>query len=129
MSDASTNVPSSDVKDLGLAARGKTRIEWADASMPVLRQIRERFEKEKPLKGVRLSACLHVTSETANLARTLTAGGADLVLVRLQPALDAGRGGRVARGRLRRRDYAIKGEDHAHLLRPHPRGARAPART
>ena len=71
--------------------------------MPVLRQIRERFAKEKPLKGVRLSACLHVTSETANLARTLTAGGADLVALRLEPALDPGRRGRLARGRLRHR--------------------------
>ena len=69
-----------DVKDLALAARGKTRIEWADTSMPVLRQIRERFEKEKPLKGVRLSACLHVTSETANLMIALRDGGADIVL-------------------------------------------------
>ena len=60
-----------DVKDLSLAPQGKHRIEWADASMPVLRQIRERFEKEKPLTGTRLSACLHVTTETANLARTL----------------------------------------------------------
>ena len=69
-----------DVRDLSLAPEGKLRIEWADASMPVLRQIRERFEKEKPLAGTRLSACLHVTTETANLARTLAAGGADLLL-------------------------------------------------
>ncbi len=103
----------SDVRDLGLAVRGKTRIEWADASMPVLRQIRERFAKEKPLQGVRLSACLHVTSETANLARTLTAGGADLVLCASNPlstqdevaaSLVADYGVAV---------YAIKGEDHA----------------
>ena len=70
-----------DVKDLNLAAQGKKRIEWADADMPVLRAIRERFEKEKPLAGKKMSACLHVTAETANLARTLKAGGADLVLV------------------------------------------------
>ena len=74
-----------DVKDLGLAARGKTRIEWADSQMPVLRSIRERFAKEKPLKGLRLAACLHVTSETANLARTLAAGGADVVLCASNP--------------------------------------------
>ncbi|MGH9367458.1 MAG: adenosylhomocysteinase, partial [Thermoanaerobaculia bacterium] len=69
-----------DVRDLSLAEKGRLRIEWADSSMPVLRQIRERFAREKPLSGVRLSACLHVTTETANLARTLAAGGADLVL-------------------------------------------------
>ena len=74
-----------DVKDLSLAAGGKRRIEWAEREMPVLRQIRERFEREKPLEGVRLSACLHVTTETANLARTLAAGGADLVLCASNP--------------------------------------------
>ena len=74
-----------DVKDLSLAAQGKKRIEWADADMPVLRAIRERFEKEKPLAGKKMSACLHVTAETANLARTLKAGGADLVLVASNP--------------------------------------------
>ncbi|HID38541.1 MAG TPA: adenosylhomocysteinase [Calditrichaeota bacterium] len=74
-----------DVKDLNLAAQGKKRIEWADGDMPVLRMIRERFEKEKPLAGKKMSACLHVTAETANLARTLKAGGADLVLVASNP--------------------------------------------
>ena len=74
-----------DVKDLNLAPQGKRRIEWADADMPVLRMIRERFEKEKPLAGKKMSACLHVTAETANLARTLKAGGADLVLVASNP--------------------------------------------
>ena len=68
-----------DVKDRSLADRGRLRIEWADRTMPVLRQIRERFAREKPLSGVRLSACLHVTTETANLARTLAAGGADVI--------------------------------------------------
>jgi adenosylhomocysteinase len=67
-----------DVKDLSLAARGLDRIEWADRSMPVLQLIRERFAKEKPLNGIRVAACLHVTTETANLARTLKDGGADL---------------------------------------------------
>ena len=66
-----------DVKDLSLAGKGKDRIDWADQSMPVLRSIRERFEKEKPLQDIRIAACLHVTTETANLARTLKAGGAD----------------------------------------------------
>jgi adenosylhomocysteinase len=74
-----------DVKDLSLAAQGKRRILWADQDMPVLRRVRERFEKEKPLTGLRLSACLHITAETANLARTLRAGGADLVLCASNP--------------------------------------------
>ena len=74
-----------DVKDLGLATVGYQRIVWAERDMPVLRAIRERFEAEKPLAGLRMSACLHVTAETANLARTLVAGGADLVLVASNP--------------------------------------------
>jgi adenosylhomocysteinase len=74
-----------DIKDKSLAEGGRRRIEWAEREMPVLRTILERFEKEKPLKGVRLSACLHVTTETANLARTLVAGGADLVLTASNP--------------------------------------------
>jgi adenosylhomocysteinase len=69
-----------DVKDLALAEEGKRRIEWADRQMPVLAAIRERFEREQPLAGHRISACLHVTTETANLMRTLQAGGADVVL-------------------------------------------------
>jgi adenosylhomocysteinase len=113
MATATTTATRHDVRDLGLAPRGKTRIEWADASMPVLRMIRERFAEEKPLRGVRLSACLHVTSETANLARTLQAGGADLVLCASNPlstqddvaaSLVADYGVAV---------YAVKGEDHA----------------
>jgi adenosylhomocysteinase len=75
----------SDVKEPKLAPEGKKRILWADRDMPVLARIRERFAKEKPLQGLRLSACLHVTAETANLARTLQAGGADLVLVASNP--------------------------------------------
>jgi adenosylhomocysteinase len=75
----------SDIKDGKLAEGGRRRIEWAEREMPVLAQIRERFAKEKPLKGIRLSACLHVTSETASLARTLVAGGADLVLTASNP--------------------------------------------
>src|SRR5438132_2499217 len=75
----------SDVKDAKLAAQGKKRIVWADNDMPVLARVRERFEKEKPLSGLRLSACLHVTAETANLARTLKAGGAEVVLVASNP--------------------------------------------
>jgi adenosylhomocysteinase len=74
-----------DVTDLKLAPKGKKRIEWADNDMPVLQLVRERFLKEKPLKGKRMSACLHVTAETANLCRALVAGGADLVLCASNP--------------------------------------------
>ncbi len=74
-----------DIKDIQLAEGGRRRIEWAEREMPVLRSIRERFEKEKPLKGIRVSACLHVTSETANLMRALQAGGADVVLTASNP--------------------------------------------
>src|SRR5919198_625626 len=74
-----------DVKDLALAPEGVRRIEWADRQMPVLAAIRQRFEEERPLAGYRISACLHVTTETANLARTLTAGGADVVLCASNP--------------------------------------------
>src|SRR5579871_3951790 len=74
-----------DVKDLALAEEGKRRIEWADRQMPVLAAIRERFERERPLEGYRVSACLHVTTETANLMRTLKAGGADVVLCASNP--------------------------------------------
>jgi len=74
-----------DVRNLKLAGEGKRRILWADGDMPVLQQVRARFEKEKPLKGRRMSACLHVTAETANLCRTLKAGGADLVLCASNP--------------------------------------------
>src|SRR5689334_620749 len=101
-----------DVKDLGLAPQGKIKIEWADRQMPVLRQIRARFEKEQPLKGLRIAACLHVTAETANLARTLKAGGADVTLCGSNPLStnDEVAASLVA-------DYgisthAIKGEDH-----------------
>jgi adenosylhomocysteinase len=74
-----------DIKDIKLAAQGRNKIEWAEKSMPVLRIIRQRFEKEKTLKGVKLSACLHVTAETANLMRTLKAGGAELRLCASNP--------------------------------------------
>jgi adenosylhomocysteinase len=74
-----------DVKDLALAPRGKARIEWAARDMPVLRLIRERFAKDRPLEGIRISGCLHITTETANLAITLKAGGANLVLCASNP--------------------------------------------
>lgn len=74
-----------DVKDIGLASKGKQRIEWAEREMPVLRLIRERFGDDKPLNGVRLLACAHITTETANLARALQAGGAEAVLIASNP--------------------------------------------
>jgi adenosylhomocysteinase len=74
-----------DVKDINLADEGHRRMEWAEQEMPVLRLIRERFERERPLQGVRLSACLHVTTETGSLMRTLKAGGADVVLCASNP--------------------------------------------
>ena len=81
----SGKLPVHDVADLSQAESGCRRVEWADRFMPVLRSIRERFEREKPLEGVRVSACLHVTTETANLVRTLHAGGADVVLCASNP--------------------------------------------
>jgi adenosylhomocysteinase len=74
-----------DVKDIALASEGKKRIEWADKDMPVLRAIRERFAKEKPLAGYRMAACLHITTETANLLRTLQAGGAEIIACASNP--------------------------------------------
>src|SRR6478752_6179933 len=74
-----------DVKDIGLSSNGRQRIEWAEREMPVLRLIRERFAEEKPLAGTKLLACAHITTETANLARALQAGGADAVLIASNP--------------------------------------------
>src|ERR671925_1589455 len=74
-----------DVKNIGLAAEGRLKIEWAEQSMPVLRQIRERFAREQPLRGLRVGACLHVTTETAVLMLTLKAGGASLALCASNP--------------------------------------------
>src|SRR6266404_5537977 len=108
-----------DVKDLGLAAEGKRRIEWADRQMPVLAAIRERFEQEQPLSGYRIAACLHVTTETANLMRTLKAGGADVVLCASNPLSTQDD---VAAALVDEFDvsvFAIKGEDndtyYAHI--------------
>ena len=100
-----------DVKDLSLAEAGKARIEWADRDMPVLRMIRERFEVEKPLEGVRVSACLHVTTETANLMRTLKAGGADIVLCASNPLSTQDDVAAALVDVYGIRTYAIKGED------------------
>src|ERR1044071_2655570 len=101
-----------DVKQLDLATGGRFRIEWAEQEMPVLRQIRERFAKEKPLAGLRVAACLHVTTETANLMATLQAGGADIVLCASNPlsTQDDFAASLVANYEIP--VYAIKGEDN-----------------
>jgi adenosylhomocysteinase len=101
-----------DIKDINLAEGGHRKIEWAEREMPVLRLIRERFNKEKPLKGVRLSACLHVTSETASLARTLVAGGADLVLTASNPLSTQDDVAAALVNRYEVPTFAIKGEDN-----------------
>src|SRR3954471_16929272 len=82
---SATRLVEYDVKDLSLAGDGKRRIEWAEREMPVLRLIRERFAAEQPLKGVRVVACAHVTTETPNLVRALQAGGAETVLIASNP--------------------------------------------
>jgi adenosylhomocysteinase len=102
-----------DVRDLGLATGGRYRIEWAEHDMPVLRQIRERFERERPLDGVRVSACLHVTTETANLMRTLQAGGADVVLTASNPLSTQDDVAASLVSHFEIPVFAIKGEDHA----------------
>jgi adenosylhomocysteinase len=107
-----TAVAKHDVKDLTLADEGKRRTEWAERSMPVLRQIRARFAKEQPLKGLKLSACLHVTTETANLMWTLRAAGAEIALCASNPLSTQDD---VAAHLVRDHGvhvYAIKGEDH-----------------
>jgi adenosylhomocysteinase len=106
-----------DVKDLALAAAGRLKVEWAEQSMPVLRQVRERFAKEQPLKGIRLGACLHVTTETAVLMLTLKAGGAQLALCASNPLSTQDD---TAAALVREYDVAVfaqKGEDHATYYR------------
>ncbi|MBN2092406.1 adenosylhomocysteinase [candidate division KSB1 bacterium] len=100
------------VKDEALAAGGKKRIEWADNDMPVLRQIRARFAKELPLKGLKMSACLHVTAETANLVRTLQAGGAELVLCASNPLSTQDDVAAALVKEYGIATYAVKGEDN-----------------
>jgi adenosylhomocysteinase len=101
-----------DIKDINLAEGGRRRIEWAEREMPVLRQIRERFSKEKPLKDVRVSACLHVTTETANLMRTLQEGGADIVLTASNPLSTQDDVAAALVNQYEIPTYAIKGEDN-----------------
>jgi adenosylhomocysteinase len=116
------------VKDPGLAREGRMRIEWADRNMPVLRTIRSRFAKERPLKGLRIAACLHVTTETANLARTLQAGGAQVFLCGSNPLSTQDDVAAALVDHYGIATFAIKGEDHrtyySHIVscieaRPH----------
>lgn len=102
-----------DVKDLTLARQGLNRIEWAAQEMPVLRIIKERFEASKPLKGIRMAGCLHITTETANLARVLVAGGADLVLCASNPLSTQDDVAAALVQYFEIPTFAIKGEDHA----------------
>jgi adenosylhomocysteinase len=101
-----------DIKDINQAEGGRRRIDWAEREMPVLRLIQERFEKEKPLKGIRVSACLHVTTETANLMRTLQAGGADIVLTASNPLSTQDDVAAALVNQYEIPTYAIKGEDN-----------------
>src|SRR5436309_5600724 len=116
------------VKDLALARQGRMRIEWSDRNMPVLRTIRARFAKERPLRGTRVAACLHVTTETANLARTLKAGGADVFVCGSNPLSTQDDVAAALVAQYGIATYAIKGEDHktyySHIVscieaRPH----------
>jgi len=105
------------VKDLGLAEKGRGRIDWASREMPVLTLIKERFEKERPLEGIRIGACLHVTTETANLLETLAAGGADVAVCASNPLSTQDD---VAAALCEQDDinaYAIKGEDQETYYR------------
>src|SRR5919201_1446874 len=101
-----------DVKDVALAAQGASRIDWADRQMPVLAAIRDRFEREQPLAGYRISACLHVTSETANLMRTLKEGGADVVLCASNPLSTQDDVAAALVEQYEISVFAIKGEDN-----------------
>src|ERR671931_1755650 len=101
-----------DVKDLSLAPNGVARIAWADRQMPVLAAIRERFEAEQPLAGYRVAACLHVTTETANLMRTLKAGGAEVVLCASNPLTTQDDAAAALVEEYDVSVFAIKGEDN-----------------
>ena len=101
-----------DVADLSLADKGQARIEWADRHMPVLASIRERFAREKPLDGIQLGLCLHVTTETANLVRTLIAGGADVALCASNPLSTQDDVAAALVDRYGAEVYAINGEDN-----------------
>ncbi len=100
------------IKNADLSTSGRQRIDWAEQEMPVLRQIRQRFEKERPLHGVKIAACLHVTTETANLMRTLQGGGAEVVICASNPlsTQDDVAASLVVHDEIP--VYAIKGEDN-----------------
>ena len=102
-----------DIKNMDLAEGGRRRIEWAEREMPVLRSIQERFAKERPFEGIRMSACLHVTAETANLMRTLQAGGADVVLTASNPLSTQDDVAACLVSNFEIPVFAIKGEDNA----------------
>jgi adenosylhomocysteinase len=108
-----------DIADISLAAEGERRVEWADRHMPVLRSIRERFERERPLDGITMACCLHVTTETANLVRTLLAGGADVALCASNPLSTQDDVAAALVDRYGAEVYAINGEDsdtyYAHI--------------
>ncbi len=106
-----------DIADLALADAGQQRIEWADRQMPVLGQIRERFESEKPLDGIQMACCLHVTTETANLVRTLIAGGADVALCASNPLSTQDDTAAALVDRYGAEVYAINGEDNDSYYR------------
>jgi adenosylhomocysteinase len=106
-----------DIKDTSQAEGGRRRIDWAEREMPVLRLIRERFAKEKPLQGIRVSACLHVTTETANLMRTLQAGGADIVLTASNPLSTQDDVAAALVGHFEIPTFAMKGEDNVTYYR------------
>ena len=109
---ATVELKKGDVKDIGLAEAGKRKIEWAQQQMPVLQHIRKRFIKEQPLKGIRVSACLHVTSETANLMIALRDGGADAVLCASNPLSTQDEVAASLNRDYNIPTYAIKGEDN-----------------
>src|ERR1700722_9287725 len=101
-----------DVRDLNLAPKGKLRLEWAWKTMPVLASVEDRFVKEKPLKGMRIAACLHVTTETGNLARVLKAGGAEVCLCASNPLSTQDDVAAAVVKEYGINCYAIKGENH-----------------
>jgi adenosylhomocysteinase len=109
--EVAAEAPRYDIADISLADAGQARIEWADAQMPVLASIRQRFEKERPLAGITIAACLHVTSETANLIRTLLAGGAEAALCASNPLSTQDETAAALVDRYAARVFAIHGED------------------
>src|SRR5437899_1024094 len=109
--------PEFDIKDMGLAERGMARISWADGQMPVLRQIRDRFRVERPLQGLRVAACLHVTSETANLMIALRDGGAQVYLCASNPLSTQDDVAAALAGEFGIPTFAIKGENDTTYYR------------